>query len=1177
MAQVTLQQFREKYPQYGDKSDHELADALHRKFYSAMPREEFDRRIGLILPGNVADTSGAYSDALADASARSQVFTGGPRIYAEPTDDLPVPRPGVSGPSDNIQTTGLLNNIGAGIDRGANALLGAPVDLPVWLGNQGIDLANNVSQVATGNRPIPNIPTDLPGSSQGWERTQEALGFTPPSKVVPANPGEAIARSAAEAATMAAVPEVALMKAGQVLSRATPAVQAGIETLESLFGQSRTAGQFSRSMGVNAAAGAGAEAAMQAAPEGWEPAAGLAGGLSAATLAHGLTELPRAIQQAVSVLGDYLAPLSKAGRDRAAGTILRENATNPGEVIDAIETAPGEFVAGSQPTTFQQTGDMGLGGLERAAATKDPVPFNQRRADQNMARVAALENVQPTGSPEQVVASMRSYMDNIEAMSQATIDAATSASAARVNALGMQADAANANALGNAQGATNALGAGVRPEAAGTALREALEAARAQAKAQERALWQAVDPDGTLTLGSSNTRNGAAQIAREMPASAKPMDGEEAAIFGVARAYGDVVPFSELTALQSRLKTAMRNERFANGESTAYGRMSQLHTALQKDLEQAIVAKVQQEAQSVAAGMMRTEETLEHRWARKRDQWLSARDERAVGQDGGAGIGANGASGPTAVSGAPRTGSQNQGRLGGPPGNPRLPGNAGGTAADAGAVERLNAARAATKERAETFDNKTLAPIRKRPATNAPYDEPAGGMPARIFFPGPKSPEAIRKLRDAVGAENSMSVLRDYAVDRLRKAALRPDGTIDPAKAAAWLRQHDDALQAFPELSASIRRAMQASDQAAATALEQRGIVKAAQSAEDARLSEITKAQRQKVDDAQKGAVGRILGLSDPQDVTRAIGRLFARQDAVKEMQRLREAIGSNEQAREGLRKAVVDYLLDRFVGNTEAATSGLGTIKSDQLQTFVSQNKAALKAAGFTEMELGLFDDIAADLQRANRSIASVKIPGGSNTAQDLMAAKPNDTPMTLLSRMAIASATGGGATLALGPIVGIPAGISVAVLGQLRRNGLDTIDDIVRDALLNPQHARQLMIKAHPQAAATKAVDFGQMFRRATAVTAPLAVRQQEASTPRRPMSAPFPNALGMTGAAALGSRQVNSLTSLNSGIPSFQSRALTPGAGTNAFDALASANVPAWLAGGKPQIGVRIEGAL
>jgi hypothetical protein len=43
----TLAEVRAQYPQYGDMSDGALADALYRKFYSDLPRQEFDRKVGL--------------------------------------------------------------------------------------------------------------------------------------------------------------------------------------------------------------------------------------------------------------------------------------------------------------------------------------------------------------------------------------------------------------------------------------------------------------------------------------------------------------------------------------------------------------------------------------------------------------------------------------------------------------------------------------------------------------------------------------------------------------------------------------------------------------------------------------------------------------------------------------------------------------------------------------------------------------------------------------------------------------------------------------------------------------------------------------------------------------------------------------------------------------------------
>lgn len=47
---MTLDEIRAQHPEYGDLSDEDLADGLYRKFYSDMPREEFEAKIGAAPP-----------------------------------------------------------------------------------------------------------------------------------------------------------------------------------------------------------------------------------------------------------------------------------------------------------------------------------------------------------------------------------------------------------------------------------------------------------------------------------------------------------------------------------------------------------------------------------------------------------------------------------------------------------------------------------------------------------------------------------------------------------------------------------------------------------------------------------------------------------------------------------------------------------------------------------------------------------------------------------------------------------------------------------------------------------------------------------------------------------------------------------------------------------------------
>ena len=143
----------------------------------------------------------------------------------------------------------------------------------------------------------------------------------------------------------------------------------------------------------------------------------------------------------------------------------------------------GEIVPGSRPTTGQLTGDLGALSLERELATKQPDlaksnPFGTGSQQQNAARTAALDAIQPTGAPEAVGNTVRQQMAAIEASH----------------------DAAVASATTDAQRAASGIGTGAAPEDVGANLRTTLQGARDAAKTQERALWGAVDPDGTLAL-----------------------------------------------------------------------------------------------------------------------------------------------------------------------------------------------------------------------------------------------------------------------------------------------------------------------------------------------------------------------------------------------------------------------------------------------------------------------------------------------------------------------------------------------------------------------------------------------------------------------------------------------------------------------------------------------------
>ena len=997
----------------------------------------------------MAELSIAQKRALALAAARKRAADSGDERFATNRSE---------GKEGSRYGGGALN-VTAGINEGIYGTLGAPVDIARGALNL---IPRGINAVA--GTDLPTIPSDSIGGSE-WIGNQMGRidPVLDPDNTEASTGGERVARGVGQGVGYTIAPEAAvaaLIKTGKL---SAPVADALAKTFGS--GQATATNTV-----VGGAAGGGATAAMEAAPDELKPIAGVVGGIGAGVAAAGGIAAAQSVGRAGTRLArDAAAPLTQSGRERMAGDILQDNASNPSALRQSLDDGAPKLVEGSDPTTFQATGDMGIGGLERGAQARNPELFNQRRAAQNAARVKALSSIQEQGAPEAVAQAVRDRIQQIDDASQQIVERATVA----------------------ARNAADAPGQGVSPDRAGATIREALENARAAAKTQERALWSAVDPDGTLALPASNTKRQAASVIAEMPASAKPPSGEESAIFAQASQYGDVAPFSEITALQSRIKAELRAERLANGESPAYRRLSQLNSAVQSDLETAVVNKAAQDADAVARGVMDEGQTMLAKLRNEVGSWFETRQRTETSLDGAAGAGGSAGAGSRTVLGNGRAEVPPSGRLPNAQGDSRL--SANDPNFDAAALERLNNARQATKSRVETFDNKTLGPLRRRPSTTSPYDTPNSGVPGRIFITGPRGAETVATYRKAVGDEAALTAIRDYAVDTLRTTALRADGTLDPLKVKAFRNRYKEALKAFPELDAQFANAATASET----------------------LASVAKRQKQVLSEVQSGTLGKLMGLDDPADVTRTIGSIFGSQDSARRMLKLRNAIYTSQDAKAGLRKAVADYMTDRFVGNTEAGTSGVGTMKSDGFQTFVRNNRPALRHAGFTDDEISLFQRLADDLKRSNRSIASVKNPGGSNTAQDILATQQADKGATVLAKVIAnlgapsAGATGG--FVVGGPVGGAVGFVGAGVLAELRRQGLEKIDDIVADALLHPERARILLRKATtPKEHEAIATALARSFRKMPVVVTAVEMEQMRADQGEpepAPMSAPPP----------------------------------------------------------------------
>jgi hypothetical protein len=1058
--------------------------------------------------------------------------------------------------------TGLARNTIAGGNEGIATVAGAPVDAATWAINKGIQGVNRVA-----GRPVANEIQQPFGGSESIKRGIGAIGGDNPDEVEAKTPAERIFRAGGEGAgeMVTGAGEVGLIRKG--VTAVAPKVYS---VMEGLFGKPSI-----ENAAIGATSGAGGQAASEVVPDAYKPVARIGGSV----VGGGSVLAGRVIYEggkfAVNAARSAAQPFTKSGQEAMAGTQIQNAASNPYAVRTSLENGPQELVPGSKPTTFQQTGDMGLGQLERKVRTENPEDFIQRSAEQNAARGSAISRIQQTGSPADVAAHFRATRNALDATTEASVSQARQNAAQQTAVMG---------------GAGNA-------EAHGELMRGAAQSARDTAKENERSLWQAVDPDNKLLMPGTPIAAAAKRVEGELSSSAKPPEGEERAILDVAQSYTDKTPFRDVMDLRSRISTAMSEERRASGFTPVYGRLVRLRGAVEDSIDRAVENQAKVDKQAVAQGSVSEGDTMSSRlvavgqnqpasngdpsllqfiaskgglgpdaeleaigahgqtvnvdgmgrrklvrqggwpldYAREAaeeagylrgdhngtssvNDLLDAIDAEMRGQkrypeghegqetareavlrnereqhehyqfvrgyeddlrDAGHGqlgegirqravhlMATNGMDADMAVETAlrqmdheeghaaiyPTSASENgraSGQGGGNVGRPEKGNAAGprarapavgmeeGTPLDEAAIQRLKAASTATRERAQTFDSGATGNVLKPGARQGEYRTPDSLVPSKIFHPGANGGESVRSYINAVGEAQAVPAIADYAAFSLRRAAARPDGTIDTAKALAWAKQHDAALS---ELPASVRSRLANPGRA------------------DEAVTAAVAARKQRMDAFDHSEIAKVLG-TESGDVVRQIGSVFGSRDSSARMQALASATRGNPAATAGLRRAVVEHIQNQFLSNTEAGTTGTSQIKADAFQTFM-RTKADVLAHVFEPQEIGALRAVANDLQRANRTINATKLAGGSNTAQDTAhRAAMNGTILNRIAIEAAAATAGHAATQSVGG--GVLGWLGARTVSALRDAGISHVDDLVKEAMLNPELARSLLQK--------------------------------------------------------------------------------------------------------------------
>ncbi len=322
---------------------------------------------------------------------------------------IPQPPPGFEIiPPEEVSAepkrSGIALNATAGVNDAIYSTLGAPVDLARGAINLGISGYN----AATGS----DVGHLAPDSFMGKEWIKSLMGdihpVLDPNNTEATTTSERLARGAGEGVGYTVAPQVALGGASRAIGGKA------LEAASNFVGKPGSIATAGRELAAGMGAGVGATGAAELTPDRYDGLAATVGGLGGGIFGAGIAAAPMIGRAAWNASKDFIAPMTEAGRQRLAGQRLAEAATDPAAVRQALNEGVDSLVPGSEPTTFQATGDLGIGNLERGAAARRPDLFAQRRADQNAARVTALGGIQEKGAPEAVTRAVREHLARID-------------------------------------------------------------------------------------------------------------------------------------------------------------------------------------------------------------------------------------------------------------------------------------------------------------------------------------------------------------------------------------------------------------------------------------------------------------------------------------------------------------------------------------------------------------------------------------------------------------------------------------------------------------------------------------------------------------------------------------------------------------------------------------------
>lgn len=326
-------------------------------------------------------------------------------------------------------------------------------------------------------------------------------------------------------------------------------------------------------------------------------------------------------------------------------------------------------------------------------------------------------------------------------------------------------------------------------------------------------------------------------------------------------------------------------------------------------------------------------------------------------------------------------------------------------------------------------------------------------VPGRLFKKGPGGAEAADSLIKAAGSvQRAEEMLGDYPAMVLRGMAMK-NGVFSLAGYQKFLATYGPALKRFPTIARKfedVAGAQRAFEQAAA-----RGA--------------------QRIEAFEKSTAAAYLGKDEwGVDPGRAIQRLLNSDNVGASFRDLAARVAGNPVATLGLRRDLLDHILNRSLGG-EAGTTGDAAVKAAVFQKLIRDPKVrAAMDAVLTPEQIRIVDGVGDDLMWGQRAWNATKIPGSPASAADAYALQKKGG-LSNIAAMFMGDNLGSfAAKLAQihNPIISgafeVAGMLGAEALRARRAAALEHVDKIVTEMVLNPEFGR-FMLQNAPRSASS------------------------------------------------------------------------------------------------------------